>query len=264
MTTALLQTPVNALTTTQRAHYQEQGYLLLRRIFTAAEVAELSAEADRLLERTDLMVPRNLRVRFKPHVETGAPLFEVFDPFLDLAPVASRLVADRRLLDALHGIYGEEACLFKDKLIYKAPGSEGVHLHQDYIAWPRFPKSFLTVLVAIDPFDNDNGCTEVFPGCHKLGYLSAADGKHYSVDEARLNGSTPLPLLLDPGDVAIFGCLVPHRSAANRSRRWRRGLFISYNAASEGGFQKPEHYQDFHAWMRDKYPASDGGSWFFR
>src|SRR5262249_26196966 len=107
----------------QLDHYRIEGYIILRQVFTEKEMAELSAEANRLLLRTDLMTSNNLRVRFKPHIETGEALFEVFDPFLDLAPVASRLVADRRVLDPLANIYGEEACLFKDKLIFKAPGS---------------------------------------------------------------------------------------------------------------------------------------------
>jgi len=244
----------NALTSAQRDQYQRDGYLVLRGGFAPAEIAEMSREADRLLGRTDLMFDENMRARFKPHIETGAKLFEVFDPFLDLAPVCNRYVLDRRILDPLASIYGEEACLFKDKLIYKAPGSEGAHLHQDYIAWPRFPKSFLTVVLAIDDFGEDNGCTEVYPGIHRRGYLSPADGKHYQLDEAVLKPVEPVPLLLAPGDLAIFGCFTPHRSAANCSRRWRRGLFISYNACSEGGNQRDEHYQDFHEWLRDKYP----------
>jgi ectoine hydroxylase-related dioxygenase (phytanoyl-CoA dioxygenase family) len=246
------------LTADQCEQYERDGYVIVRDVFRPAEVAEMSAEADRLLQRTDLMSPNNMRVRFKPHVETGEKLFEVFDPFLDLAPVCRRYVLDRRMLDPLASIYGEAACLFKDKLIYKPPGSDGAHLHQDYIAWPRFPKSFLTVVLAIDAFERDNGCTEVYPGVHRRGYLSPADGQYCQLDEAAVASVKPVPLLLEPGELAIFGCLTPHRAAANRSTRWRRGLFISYNAHSEGGQQRDEHYQDFHAWLRDKYPAERG------
>jgi len=252
----------NALTSAQLDQYQRDGYLVLRGVFAPPELAEMSREADRLLGRTDLMFDENMRARFKPHIETGAKLFEVFDPFLDLAPVCKRYVLDRRILGPLASIYGEEACLFKDKLIYKAPGSEGAHLHQDYIAWPRFPISFLTVVLAIDDFGADNGCTEVYPGIHRRGYLSPADGKHYQLDEDVLKPVEPVPVFLAPGDLAIFGCYTPHRSAANRSRRWRRGLFISYNACSEGGEQRDEHYQDFHEWLRDKYP--NGSQLIFR
>lgn len=261
MTTATLEP---ALTPEQREHYHREGYVILRGLFTATAIAEMKAEADGLLQRVDLMTPDNMRVRFKNHADTGRRLFEVFDPFLDLAPACRHYALDRRVLDPLASIYGEEACLFKDKLIFKAPGSEGAHLHQDYIAWPQFPTSFLTVAVAIDPFGRDNGCTEVFPGIHRQGYLSPADGKHYQLDDGAVRDVEPVPLLLAPGDAAIFGCFTPHRSAANGSQRWRRGLFLSYNSVSDGGEQRDQHYRDFHGWLRDRYPPAERRTLYFR
>ena len=53
------------------------------------------------------------------------------------------------LLALLHDLYGEPARLFKDKLIFKPPGVKGYGLHQDWIAWPGFPRSFLTVLAVL-------------------------------------------------------------------------------------------------------------------
>src|SRR5262249_4541650 len=91
---------------------------------------------------------------------------------------------DPRLLLALAALYGEGACLFKDKLIYKPPGVKGYSLHQDWIAWPGFPRSFLTVLVPLDRADADNGCTVVFPGYHHNGSLSPPAG-------ARVRGPDP-------------------------------------------------------------------------
>jgi hypothetical protein len=252
------------LTSAQHAAYLAQGFLILPGVFRADEVAALCAEADRLLRRTDLMTPDNLRVRFKAHADTGESLFEVFDPFLDLAPVARSLVLDRRLLDPLACLYGDEPCLFKDKLIYKAPGCLGASLHQDYVAWPFFPRSFITVIIALDPFDEQSGCTEVYPGLQTLGYLSPRDGRHYQLNEEQLGGARPVPLLLEPGDVVLFGCLTPHRSGPNRSGRWRRGLFISYNARSEGGDMHDDHYRDFHAWLRAKRPPAEAAALTFR
>ena len=68
------------------------------------------------------------------------------------------------------------------------------------------------------------------------------------VDEGRA-----VPLALAPGDVAVFGCFTPHDSAPNRSGRWRRQLYLSYNAASDGGDRRTAHYREFHAWLRERY-----------
>ncbi len=244
--------------------YANEGYLISRGLFSAREVADLACEAEHVFRAgAELMNVNNMRVRFKPHHLKQHAVFEVFDPIADLSPVASAITRDRRILDRLHELYGEPAELFKDKLIYKLPGAAGATLHQDWIAWPGFPESFLTVLVAIDAFTEDNGATEVFPRVHKKGYLSAKDGQHHYVEITDLDAK-PVPLLLAPGDVAIFSCFTPHRSGPNRSLLPRRGYFISYNARSDGGDQYARHYREFHEYLRAKAPVEQRPLMFFR
>ena len=64
---------------------------------------------------------------------------------------------------------------------------------------------------------------------------------------------TAVALELRPGDVAIFGCFMPHRSDPNTSSRWRRLLYLSYNADSDGGDRREAHYREFLGWLRKKY-----------
>lgn len=237
------------------AGYQQQGYLIVRRLFGPAEVALAAEEADRLYRRCDLISSDNLRCRYQPHVETGECLFECFDPVIDIGPACGRLASDRRLLDIIGALYGEPACLFKDKLIFKPPGAKGYDLHQDFIAWPGFPRSFLTVVIAFDDTDVENGCTVVYPGHHLQGSLTPEDGDFHYLPPGLVDGAKEVPLILEPGDAAIFGCFTPHGSAANRSERWRRQLYVSYNAQSDGGEQRDKHYREFHAWLRKKYAA---------
>jgi hypothetical protein len=252
------------LTTGQIATYEEEGYLILRRFFPAAVIAQAAVEADALLRRTDLMDTQNIRCRWQKHVETGECLFETFDPVVDIAAVCSRLAGDVGLLAALGALYGEEACLFKDKLIFKPPGAHGYGLHQDFIGWKRFPRSFLTVVIPIDPTTAENGCTEVFPGLHRQGYLSEEDGNYHQLPLDVIADSRGVLLELEPGDVAVFGCFVPHRSMPNRSPRWRRQLYVSYNAHSDGGHQRDRHYEEFHRWLRERYAEYGKTDVYFR
>lgn len=256
--------PPRALSHAGTEFYRQEGYLIVRGLFGAEEIARFAADVDRVCrERTDLIDANNMRVRFKNHHETNETLFEVFDPISDLSPAASSIAHDRRILDILHDLYGEPAELFKDKLIYKPPGATGAVLHQDWIAWPGFPESFLTVLVAIDAFTAESGATEVFPRCHLNGYMSPKDGQHHYVELGQLP-TEPVPLLLEPGDAAIFTCFTPHRSGANISQTTRRGYFISYNARSDGGQQHAKHYREFHDWLRAKAPEEKRRLMFFR
>lgn len=257
-------TATRGLTADQRDHYTSAGYLLLRQVFTPAEVAELAEDVDRVCEEnTSLIDPHNMRVRFQPHHETGQPVFEKFDPVADLSPVARSITGDRRILDPLAELYGEPAELFKDKLIYKPPGATGATLHQDWISWRGFPETFVTVLLAIAPFTAENGATEIYPGIHQQGYLSPRDQLHHHLDHDVL-GVEPIPLLMEPGDLAIFSCFAPHRSAPNRTHESRRGYFISYNARSDGGQQYLRHYREYHEWIRGKAPEDVRDILFFR
>jgi hypothetical protein len=250
------------LTTAQQQAFADDGFLVLPRFFSPAVIDAALADAEALWHRDDLIDPRNLRCRFMPHVETGEQLFEVFDPVLDLSPACTRLATDPGLLAILAVLYGEEACLFKDKLIFKPPGARGYGLHQDWIAWPGFPRTFLTVLIALDPADKINGCTQLFAGVHRRGCVSSEDGSYHELPEEVVASARRVDLDLAPGDVALFGCFVPHRSEPNRSQHFRRQLFLSYNARSDGGDQREVHYREFHRRIRERRTQGNGDVYF--
>jgi ectoine hydroxylase-related dioxygenase (phytanoyl-CoA dioxygenase family) len=122
----------------------------------------------------------------------------------------------------------------------------------------------MTVLLAIDPLTEQNGCTVLFPGDHRRGALAPPGETGYPLPDSVVDDAHAVPLELQPGDVAIFGCFVPHRSAPNRSSRPRRALYLSYNAASEGGNQRDRHYAEFHAWIRKRLSEEESQRLFFR
>src|SRR5262249_61367655 len=115
-------------------------------------------------------------------------------------------------LGFMESILGEPAGLFKEKLIFMPPGVLGYDLHQDIPRyWEGFPRTFLTVLIPIDPATEENGCTEVFSGYHHE-FLSPPDRPDlYMLPMDAVDASRRTRLLLQPGDVAIFHGLTPHR-----------------------------------------------------
>jgi ectoine hydroxylase-related dioxygenase (phytanoyl-CoA dioxygenase family) len=236
-----------------KQHFQSDGYVIVRQVFSEEEMTSLSEEANRLSGRRDLIDVNNIRCRWQNHFETEECRFDCFDLIIDLSPIFERAARDERLFEIVSTLYGEPVCLFKDKLVYKPPGATGYALHQDYISWPSFPRSFVTLLLPIDPSGDENGATEVFPGYHRQGYLSATDGDYHELPVSEVDESRGVRLCLGPGHVAVFHGMLPHRSAANRSQTWRRQLYLSYNARSEGGEQRDAHYREFHVWLKKKY-----------
>ncbi len=253
MTARSLDVP-DVLNPDQQADYANEGFVVLRNVFSAAEIQAAIREAESLLhDRANLVSIDNLRCRFMPHCDTAENLFETFDPVIDIAPVCARFAADPRILNVLRVIYQDDPCLLKDKLIYKLPGARGYGLHQDHPNWPGFPQSFVTVVIAYDTFDRQNGGTELFPRYHLQGSLSADTDSYRELTFDVIDEQSGVALELQPGDVAFFGCYVPHRSAPNRTGICRRGLFLSYNAASEGGDQRDRHYREFQQRMGERY-----------
>jgi hypothetical protein len=262
-TTGKVQRPTVGASEDFVEQYHRQGYCLHRNVFSPSEIAALSAEADQLHQRQELIDTQNLRCRWQDHYETSECMFDCFDPVIDIGPVCGYFARHEKLAAILHAIYGQSACLFKDKLIFKRPGAKGYALHQDYIGWESFPESFLTVVIPIDETTALNGATEVFPDVHQQGYLSPRDGEYHQLDEDQVDLSTGVLLELRPGDVAIFSGFTPHRSAPNTSHQARRQLYLSYNALADGGDQREAHYAEFHQWLTKKYAEyGKTGVWF--
>src|SRR5262245_50081099 len=128
------------------AEYADDGYLILRNVFSGDDIEMLAAECDTLLQRQELIDTANIRCRWSNHVETDEFTFDCFDPVIDIGPVSRCFAYDERILEPLRSLYADDAHLFKDKLIFKRPGMKGYALHQDYIGWASFPESFVTVI----------------------------------------------------------------------------------------------------------------------
>src|SRR5712675_1932640 len=92
--------------TSLAARYQAEGFIVARQVFSAAEIADLDAEALRLRQRTDLIDADNIRCRWQNDATTGECRFDCFDPVIDLSPVCERTARDARLLDLIGTLYG--------------------------------------------------------------------------------------------------------------------------------------------------------------
>ncbi|MEI8380080.1 MAG: phytanoyl-CoA dioxygenase family protein [Planctomycetota bacterium] len=255
---------VSELSPQQLDRYRSDGFVVVRNLFSATEIQGLRQETERLLtECADLINPRNLRCRYMAHHETGESLFEVFDPVNDISPICEQFTHDPRIMNVMESIYEEPALLFKEKLIFKLPGAMGYNLHQDIpLYWEGFPRTFVTVLIPIDETTRENGCTEVFSGYH-ADFLSN-NPEVYMLPDETVDPARRTWLELQPGDVAIFHGLTPHRSSPNRSHAMRRTLYVSYNASSDGGDQRTAHYAKFQDKMRARVESQTGGKTYFQ
>lgn len=223
----------NRIDATRIDGYRRKGYLALRGVFGAGEVAAWGAESRRLL-RLGLAHEDNWRtVLYRG--PAGLAVVDRLSPVVDISPVFASLARDERILRPLGELCGEAVRLFKDKLIYKMPGAAGYEMHQDYSSWQTFPRDLVNVIVAIDGADAENGGVEFFPGYHDRLLSAAGELRYMSDAEARrIDHGGGEVLQTEPGDVVVFDCLTPHRSGVNRSNRLRRQLYLTYSSARHG------------------------------
>jgi phytanoyl-CoA hydroxylase len=223
------------LTDEQIAHYQEQGYLLLKGAFSRAEAAELRREAHELMERLtrhqeiDATWGSAREVAEKPATQ----LLHCHNTQFQSAAFG-RLMFDPRLVDPVADLIGPNVQLHHNKLFIKPPEKGSPFpMHQDY---PFFPHERETMLAAIIHFDDaplEKGCVRVMPGSHKLGPLEhIAEGAHHlsPQDYTVENG---VPIEAEAGDVLIFSYLLIHGSGINSSAEARTTLLVQMRAPDD-------------------------------
>ncbi|MBV7339584.1 phytanoyl-CoA dioxygenase family protein [Chloroflexi bacterium TSY] len=145
------------------------------------------------------------------------------------------LVTDDRILDYVEDILGPNIVCTMTHYFAKMPGdATAVYWHQDASFWPLTPSKVLTVWIAIDDVDVENGAMKVFPGTHKLGRIpfewvtDEEDGvlnQHVHNPEQYAD---PVSIELKAGQISLHTDMLLHGSQPNPSNRRRCGLTIRY------------------------------------
>jgi len=207
------------LTREQVEQYNRDGYVKNLRVFSPAEIAGIRAYFDELLART-LAAGGDSYSISTAHLKYG----RVYD--LISAPTIVALVRD---------ILGDEIIGWGSHFFCKMPrDGKAVAWHQDASYWPLSPSKTVTVWLAIDDADVENGCMRFIAGSHHVGHLTyrpSSEADHnvlnQTIDNVEQYG-TPVTDELLAGEVSLHSDLLLHGSEANHSDRRRCGLTLRY------------------------------------
>ena len=143
------------------------------------------------------------------------------------------------LLSVVEQVIGPDIVLWASAVFCK-PATTGLEVpwHQDGQYWPIRPRATVTVWIALDHVDVDNGCMRYIPGSHRGGDFSheVSDREdlvlNNVLDDPRLDLSTARNIELEPGQISLHDVNLVHGSAPNRSGRRRAGYAIRYMPSS--------------------------------
>jgi non-haem Fe2+, alpha-ketoglutarate-dependent halogenase len=208
------------LTRTQIQQFNENGYIFPLDVFNENEVLANRAYFDKLMAMTE---------------EAGMNSYSINGWHSSCRGIYD-LALEPRILDYAQDLLGEDLICTMTHYFCKTPGdTKQVSWHQDASYWPLTPSKVVTVWLAIDDVDSENGPMTVIPGSHLHGQIpfehSTKEENNVlgqSVHNADIYGRTPVPFEMKAGQVSMHTDLLLHGSEPNASTRRRCGLTIRY------------------------------------
>ena len=210
--------------------YQRDGYVIPSGFrLGAAELATLRSALERVLDDNPDILPDRL---INTHLDSGRPYgIRGQQAFYALA-------RDPRILDLAEAVMGPDLVLLFTHLFCKpADSARDVPWHQDGPFWPVEPLASVTVWVALDDVDADNGAMRVIPGSHRdyqpHRLVDRANSTlNREIDADAIDDRAAVTIELEAGQVSLHDIGIVHGSAANRSGRRRAGLALRYMPAT--------------------------------
>jgi ectoine hydroxylase-related dioxygenase (phytanoyl-CoA dioxygenase family) len=213
------------------AFYREQGYLLVRGVFSEEEVQEMRLAVETIIERAAASQFDKNHVWGGNYLDNEDVKQLVLKGFHDVHyhnSCFTRAAIHPNMVAILKHLIGPNVQLHHSKMLVKPPENGAAFpMHQDYPYFPHAHHTMLAASVHLDDADQSNGCICVFPGSHKKGPLVTEKGRNYlSQAEYPVSSGTPCPA--KAGDVLFFNYLTIHGSDPNRSDRTRRNVLFQY------------------------------------
>lgn len=240
------------LSAQQISEFYKKGYIILRNVFSADEIIEMEYAINRL---------RYQALGLEGKVEKNGSEFVVQSGLLERvtwAGAAEQVLLlygrNPRLTSLAAQVLGsEQANHLINQVHFKLPGGGFYRWHQDSghrgygtTAWKdaNGKGSYVQIVTAIDEATIENGPLLMIPYSCKEGHLYLPYDQDQQTVSDKFTPADAIPVLMQPGDVALFGPYIIHGSEVNKSDKSRR-VFIN-------GFAYPGA-------NRKKYPGEGAG-----
>ncbi|MBI1916402.1 MAG: phytanoyl-CoA dioxygenase family protein [Planctomycetes bacterium] len=210
-----------------RPAFDRDGFVIVPQMLGPGEFAELCANLDRYIREVVPALPD--RAAF--YVDKSRPETLKQMQYMGGDPYFRDYAKHPTWVALAEALLGEEAQGQEPEWFNKPPGTQSpTPPHQDNYYFNLKPPSVLTIWMALDPVDEENGCLRYVAGSHRRGIrphdrsniLGFSQGvtDYGPDDEAR-----EVKICLQPGDVAVHHGETIHRADPNRSATRNRRAF---------------------------------------
>ena len=201
----------------QIALFNGEGFLTKLPVFSPEEIAGQRSYFDKLLAE---------------ELARGGTSYSISTAHLKYGPVYD-LLSNATIVAYVRDLIGEDVIGWGSHFFCKMPGDgQEVAWHQDATYWPLSPTKTVTVWLAIDDSDQENGCMRVISGSHQHGRMRHAGADKKSVLDRTVDRPEELGHIVDielvAGQISIHCDLLVHGSLPNNSQRRRCGLTLRY------------------------------------
>jgi ectoine hydroxylase-related dioxygenase (phytanoyl-CoA dioxygenase family) len=178
--------------------------------------------------------------QFSPNAQAQKPgMLRKIQSAVTTVPEINEVFCGNKMLDCMEDLMGPELYYHSSKVMFKPPGGSAKPWHQDAAYWSKYAANQITVWIALDDADVDNGCVWAIPGSHKLGLIPHV-AKELQVEQSRIDVAKSAPVPVKSGGLLIFHSLVLHMSHKNTSSRQRWAILCDYDCLPNPAFEAIE------------------------
>jgi phytanoyl-CoA hydroxylase len=221
--------------TTEKQLFDQHGFVIVRQLLGEPEFTELCVNLDRYIREIVPTLPDSdafYQDRARPETLKQMQRMGGDSFFRDYAQHPKW----QTLAEAL---IGESASSDQPEWFNKPPGINHVTPpHQDNYYFCLAPANVLTIWMALDPVDAENGCLRYVDGSHCDGFRKHAKSKILGFSQGITDYNSEdftreVAACLQPGDVVVHHGMTIHRADANLSQtRHRRSFAMVFTGKS--------------------------------
>tara|TARA_B100001175_G_scaffold317854_1_gene336958 strand:- start:3080 stop:3835 length:756 start_codon:yes stop_codon:yes gene_type:complete len=214
--------------------YNIKGWVVYKKLFSLDDINSVNLIIDLFLKNKIKTINKKTRaINFTDDKKKNIKNINSFHELAQCEEIKN-LVKKKKILNIAKKFLNSEP-EFRGCELFNKPAKIGLPSpdHQDNYYWAVKGSNALTLWIALDGSNKNNGCVHYYDGSHKYGILdheaSFAKGSSQKVSDKnflkKFNISHPK---LEAGDALIHHSLVVHGSSKNISKNNRRGWTIQF------------------------------------